>query len=159
MKPRVKNITTSVVVVIAGLFLVWSSYALTPEPKSESARQMVAYADSLVPVLERYKTNHGSYPCFISDLDVNPQPGLFLRPPQYQATLSGYHLFIENLGGTNMIRYNSSETWHQCTASGSCPSGVFARHCCGQPHYPSCDKYQEKPITKSRDADAIKIDD
>lgn len=110
-----------------------------PAPRSEAARSAMALADELMPALDHFHSVHNRYPCFLAEMRTPAQLGPFSRPPYYQATRSGYQLFIENPGGTNMVRYRGSAHWYACSASSSCPNSEFSERCCGKERYPACE--------------------
>lgn len=113
-----------------------------PAPRSEAAAKALAQAERIIPALEEYYARHGRYPCFLSELNTSLELDSFTQPPGYQATATGYHLLIQNPGGTNMIHYNHPKRWLACSASDSCPPNHFAVACCNQPKYPACDSFR-----------------
>jgi hypothetical protein len=129
-----------------------------PEPKTEAARVALAQAEFVVPALDRFKAAHGRYPCDLVELGNSVESTSFNEPPYYQATQRGYHLFIDNPGGTNMIRYEGMSEWAPCTYGASCPTGEFAQACCGKHRYPKCDRYISNADNQARHGSADQAD-
>ncbi len=145
---RKRGIVVSILL-IAGVIAVVKVYGshlrFSSGPMNAEVRQLRALAEEAVPLLNKFKDEHGTYPCYLHEV-LGPKAAEFDRPPprkaSYLATSAGYYLFVYNPDATSVIHWGNGQpalTWVPCTAGGSCPPGDFATYCCDRANYPKCD--------------------